>query len=317
MAVEGGGGALRDQGPGAALRLRPPPCVPPGLSPDAEAARGRGRARGGRTPPPGGGGTRRRRRKRRRRRRGRTRRRTRSPTPLRVAVVAEVEAVVLWLAPPALRLPPTPPRRGARARARGRGRGLTRWACRRWRARPCSAWAGGGGRRAARCAAPGPDPLDLRLSPDPIERSVVRRMNSGGECGAPRGRGGRNSRNSRLQGCLGRRSSPGTRLAPRSLHPARAPRPLFSPSCEHSDTVVQEFRCSFVGGAAGRVDWASPRLWRAFGAARAADSRRGAQRGLHSGVIRASDPPPAPLSPPAAAERGANHRDSTLVCARK
>ena len=57
------------------------------------------------------------------------------------------------------------------------------------------------------------------------EESVLeccRRVNSGGECGPPRGEGGRKARR---KGYLGRRSSPGTWIFPRYLPPARAPRP--------------------------------------------------------------------------------------------
>ena len=56
--------------------------------------------------------------------------------------------------------------------------------------------------------------------------SVVRRVNSGGECGAPPGVGGRKARR---QGCLGRRSSPGTWLFPRSLPPRAPLAPCFHP----------------------------------------------------------------------------------------
>ena len=60
-----------------------------------------------------------------------------------------------------------------------------------------------------------------------------RRVNSGGECGAPpEGReGGRKGHG--VQGCLGRRSSPGTWLSPRSL-PPRAP---LAP-CFHRQLVL-------------------------------------------------------------------------------
>ena len=51
--------------------------------------------------------------------------------------------------------------------------------------------------------------------------------------------GGREGRNSRLPGCLGRRSSPGTWRFPRSLPPARAPRPLFSPSGNNSSPTAE------------------------------------------------------------------------------
>ena len=74
-----------------------------------------------------------------------------------------------------------------------------------------------------------PGALEVELLPPPTPgRSPLecfRRVNSGGECGAPRGEGGRNSRR---QGCPGRRSSPGTWFPPRSL-PPRAPLARFSP----------------------------------------------------------------------------------------
>ena len=49
---------------------------------------------------------------------------------------------------------------------------------------------------------------------------------AGGECGAPRGEGGRNAR---CQGYLGRRSSPGTWNFPRSLPPRAPLAPCFHP----------------------------------------------------------------------------------------
>ena len=68
-------------------------------------------------------------------------------------------------------------------------------------------------------------------APHPPPFECFRRVDSGGECGAPRGEGGRKARR---QGCLGRRSSPGTWRFPRSLPPARAPRPLFYTLRKHS-----------------------------------------------------------------------------------
>ena len=61
------------------------------------------------------------------------------------------------------------------------------------------------------------------------ERSVVRRVNSRGECGAPRGRGGGKHG---VQGDSGGFSARGPCFPPPDLRPppARAPRPLFSPS---------------------------------------------------------------------------------------
>ena len=56
----------------------------------------------------------------------------------------------------------------------------------------------------------------------PLE--CFRRVASGGECGAPRGQGGRNSRRS---GVLRETFQPGDLTFPRSLPPARAPRGCF------------------------------------------------------------------------------------------
>ena len=56
--------------------------------------------------------------------------------------------------------------------------------------------------------------------------SLKWRVNSGGECGAPPGVGGRKARR---QGCLGRRSSPGTWRFPRSLPPRAPLAPCFHP----------------------------------------------------------------------------------------
>ena len=52
----------------------------------------------------------------------------------------------------------------------------------------------------------------------------------GEQRGRVRGASGEGGRKARRQGCLGRRSSPGTWYFPRSLPPVRAPCPLFSPS---------------------------------------------------------------------------------------
>ena len=62
---------------------------------------------------------------------------------------------------------------------------------------------------------------------------------------------GEGGRNSRRQGYLGRRSSPGTWLFPRSLPPARAPRPLFSPSGNTPNTLATRRRKRLEGPGLG------------------------------------------------------------------
>ena len=82
-----------------------------------------------------------------------------------------------------------------------------------------------------RLTAPHPTPSSSRRwsarAAQDLRLECFRRVRTGGECGAPPGEGGRKARR---QGCLGRRSSPGTWIFPRSLPPRAPLRSLFTPS---------------------------------------------------------------------------------------
>ena len=67
----------------------------------------------------------------------------------------------------------------------------------------------------------------LGAQEETLLRSVFRRVNSGGECGPPRGEGGRKSRRS---GVPGEAFQPGDPAFAQISAPARAPRPRCSPS---------------------------------------------------------------------------------------
>ena len=145
-------------------------------------------------------------------------------------------------------------------------------------------------------------PLHLLLGGGPSTLvECFRRVNSGGECGAPRGEGGRNSRR---PGDLGRLFSPGTWIFPRSLPPRAPLAPCFHPPRKHSSLQPRP-KVALGQGWLPKAHGADDRLGAEPGGRRGCCCRwlccccsRGAPPGSSSGSAPAASTPPAGASPP-------------------